>query len=123
VNLDWCAGFFDGEGSVGCWRNAPRPGSKARRLKASIGQIVRTPLDVFQTVTGLGKVRGPYYNKSNGSTSYQWQASDEDVLKLAELLRDRVVLKRRQFDDAIQEYREYKSSVVRGRPKSRGIPD
>lgn len=122
MNLDWCAGFFDGEGTVGLWKNrAGRASSKARRLTASVGQNVREPLDVFARVTGLGKVRGPYRNSNGGNTSYQWSVAGQDVVELMYLLYDRLVLKRGQFEDAVRQYKTYKATVVRGRPKTRGI--
>lgn len=55
-SLEWCAGFFEGEGNF-CLNNAK--GGKIY-LKLQIAQVKREPLDAFCECMGIGKVLGPY---------------------------------------------------------------
>lgn len=69
--LAWAAGFFDGEGSVGCYKNS-RPGVRARRWSVTIQQKTPPVLHRFQmAVGGLGQVGGPYKTKGRDIYTYR----------------------------------------------------
>lgn len=65
--LAWCAGFFDGEGSIGCYS----AGKDYRRLSMTASQIDVAVLHKMQSHLG-GNVRGPYPN-SGGQPNYVWE--------------------------------------------------
>jgi hypothetical protein len=73
----WAAGFFDGEGYAGitaCFNK--KRGKHYTRPVTSIAQNHREVLDRFCWIVGVGRVRGPYLNKSNGHQRkpyWQWQ--------------------------------------------------
>jgi hypothetical protein len=55
--LAWAAGFFDGEGSSGCYVRAE---TGRCYLRVALAQVEREPLDRFVAALGEGRVRGPY---------------------------------------------------------------
>lgn len=69
--LAWAAGFWDGEGSCGCYSKNDRQTRKSNRrasdtyLRASVNQTDREPLDRFLAAVGVGKLYGPYTPKKN----------------------------------------------------------
>lgn len=80
AELAWAAGFFDGEGYIGCVKHSRYKGMTYMRLSCTIAQIDRRVLDRFQAAVGVGIVRGPYTNGkttsfqySTGSTKAIWQ--------------------------------------------------
>lgn len=56
VSVEWCAGFFEGEGNFGL--NNAKGGKIYYKLQ--IAQVHREPLDAFCECMGIGKVLGPY---------------------------------------------------------------
>src|SRR5258708_1520938 len=50
--LAWAAGFYDGEGCVGCYRTGGR--AKPSSLNMSVTQKGSEPLERFQRAVGLG---------------------------------------------------------------------
>lgn len=63
----WAAGFFDGEGTAGCWNRGPQRISHYN-VQARIGQTDRVVLDRFATIVGVGKIYGPYQTKRNAAS-------------------------------------------------------
>ncbi len=116
MSLDWVAGFFDGEGSVGLWKN-----NTAKRLRAAIAQNDRKLLDEVVRITGLGRVNGPYKSTNGPNTHYRWSVDDKYVLLLYEQLSGRLLGKQEQFDKAIKEYNEYRASRICKKSKPRGV--
>jgi hypothetical protein len=66
--LAWAAGFFDGEGSIGCYRkDERRPASPMLQ----VSQVDRFVLDRFQAALGgVGGIGGPYKPKTANSSTY-----------------------------------------------------
>lgn len=54
--LAWAAGFFDGEGYIGCIKNFSRE-SSYRALRITVTQNKREPLDRFLSACGFGTIR------------------------------------------------------------------
>ena len=76
MELAWAAGFFDGEGSVGCYET--ENGSKFRSPRLNL-QVCQTSPDVlirFANAVGVGRVRGPYGPKAANSSPY-WSYGTE----------------------------------------------
>lgn len=63
-NLAWAAGFFDGEGYVGCVFRDKIKYKSTPRLILSIAQVDRIVLDKFAKIIGFGTITGPYKRKS-----------------------------------------------------------
>jgi hypothetical protein len=57
----WAAGFFDGEGTTGTYRDGSTT-TKRCRIQISASQNDREVLDRFAMIVGVGKVGGPYDN-------------------------------------------------------------
>ncbi len=85
IELAWAAGFWDGEGSCGCYRKNDGKKRKASNsyLRASVNQIDREVLDRFCEAVGLGKVYGPYVGIT---TQWAWQLHGEKVRLMFERL-------------------------------------
>jgi len=74
--LAWAAGFFDGEGSIGCYTHENGKGYRSPRLVLQIAQTDRFVLDRFQAATGVGRVSGPFKPKTKNSNPY-WRMTTE----------------------------------------------
>lgn len=72
VELAWCAGFFDGEGSTFIVRRKRITLPPRAEVKLSIGQAHPAVLERFVQYFDMGKVRGPYL--SNSLTEF-WMCS------------------------------------------------
>jgi hypothetical protein len=57
--MAWCAGLFDGEGTVGTYTNK----SGQTQIKLRIGQAHPEILERFKDNVGIGVVYGPYEYK------------------------------------------------------------
>lgn len=69
--LAWAAGFFDGEGSIGLYKN-----KRGLMLHMDIGQANPYVLEKFLSVVGLGSVTGPRPRKNpNHSPHWSWDAT------------------------------------------------
>jgi hypothetical protein len=66
--IEWAAGLFEGEGSVGAY-------SRSRSLRASLGMTDEDIVRRFRTVVGIGNVHGPRAMKTSTRPMYFWQAS------------------------------------------------
>jgi hypothetical protein len=65
--LAWAAGFYDGEGCLTSCERKDRDDPGFVRLKLSVKQVRREPLERFKAaVLGLGRVSGPYNHSSVG---------------------------------------------------------
>jgi hypothetical protein len=99
--LAWAAGFFDGEGCVGCsWR----PEKRYRNLRLSITQVDREVLDRFAEAVGVGRVLGPRIRKDpNQQPLYTYRLDRvEEIRAVREKLWPWLgTVKRLQFDGAI----------------------
>ena len=98
MELAWAAGFFDGEGSSGCYTGG---------LSVTVVQKDRRALDRFQAVMGFGKVTGPWGNGKRGYI-YRYQLSRFEHAQAAmALLWSRLgPAKREQFRLAVTKFLE-----------------
>lgn len=113
TEISWAAGFFDGEGYIGCHRVKTR--KTAKRISISIAQVDPEPLVRFKDAVGTGGMRGPYKQKNpNGSPFYQYHCGGtyKSVLKIFETIGDHLCApKYNQFIDALNEYEEYQRTT------------
>ncbi|MGH9427147.1 MAG: hypothetical protein ACRD2L_12695, partial [Terriglobia bacterium] len=100
--LAWAAGFWDGEGSCGCYQKNDGRTRKASNfyLRAAISQKDREVLDRFRAAVELGKVYGPY---SKGTTPWSWQVAGKQVHHLFGKLSDLLSGPKRNQYIAVQE--------------------
>jgi hypothetical protein len=108
INLAWCAGFFDGEGHVSYHRGYPSPvsGKVSAQLYAAISQASTNieVLEFFQTVTCLGKIKGPY-KMPNGNPQHRLLFGVNEVGPLFTLLRPYLKLEKTiDFQRALKGY-------------------
>jgi hypothetical protein len=123
--LNWAAGFFDGEGCIGTYKE------KARycRLYLSISQIKWETLERFRRATGNhNKVRGPYdpnnspsrkrqqaaaVNPRKSKPYYSYTAQGGVAVAVFNTLRPYLSpFKRADGDDAIAEFRAYREKLL-----------
>ena len=71
ADINWVAGFLEGEGSFGVAYHKKRSPTHMKTSVASAAQKQRQPLDKLQSLVG-GKVYGP---RANGM--HQWRATAE----------------------------------------------
>jgi hypothetical protein len=110
TELAWAAGFFDGEGSVGCMTRQ-RGAARYLCIQAQIAQVDRRVLDRFKRAVSAGKVNGPYARKSpKHKAIYRWGTSQfkevEDIFALLDPHLSPV--KRKQFRRGLSAARAYR---------------
>lgn len=90
TDIAWCAGFFDGEGHVSYRRNYVSKTSNqvSGTLHASIPQASENieVLEFFQSVTGFGRIKGPY-PMPNGKPQHRLLYGVNEVMNLFILLK------------------------------------
>lgn len=75
----WAAGFFDGEGSTGCYL---QPDKRYKRICMSVTQIHKDTLQRFQKAVHRGIIVGPYIRKNkNASPQYSWRCDKYEDIK------------------------------------------
>lgn len=108
TDVAWCAGFFDGEGHVSYRRGYPSSvsGLVTGTLMCSVPQNTENieVLQFFQSVVGLGKIKGPYASKK-GKTQHRLIFATLEIEKLIGILRPYLKSeKTRDFQTAIMAY-------------------
>jgi hypothetical protein len=68
--LAWAAGFFDGEGSIGCYITSNGKSYRSPRLMIQIAQTDPEVLERFRDSVGVGRVTGPFSPKTEKSREY-----------------------------------------------------
>jgi len=108
TDVAWCAGFFDGEGSVKYYRQVPDKSTRrvGRVILCSVSQNSDNieVLEFFQSVVGFGKILGPYPTES-GNTKHVVSYGIDEVLDLLIVLKS--YLKTRKtldFQSALASY-------------------
>lgn len=107
TDLAWAAGFFDGEGWIGC--NTYKRTSRALQIRAQISQKDRRVLDRFAAALGVGKVYGPYtHGRGAAELRYSYSANGRPAVThiIAELWPYLGDVKREQAMLALARYDE-----------------
>ena len=109
--LAWAAGFFDGEGHVGCCIHRSKTQNDFKRLTLTIAQVDRQVLDRFQQAVGVGTVNGPYEHGKNRTRYFIYQGSTTShVLEIHKLLEPFLsTVKQEQFINALAEFSEFRT--------------
>lgn len=99
VDLAYCAGFFDGEGSV--LIREKRKGDRVHHgVQASIQQNDPYVLAFFRDVVNVGNVTS--YVGASGNRIWRWQTSGKDAGLAMELLLPHLKLKKEEARIAIE---------------------
>lgn len=108
VSLEWCAGFFEGEGNATVRNHTKTNGRLVYPcLCLQVAQVHRDPLDALCEVLG-GKVRGPYGPYSTTKQAYyQWNITGLASIPVAEKLIPLMLQKGIQVQIALDKYKEY----------------
>lgn len=113
--LAWAAGFFDGEGTFGCYKNYKH----YVVIRASIPQDDYDPLERFQkAVRGLGTIHG---SRRSGRLIFEWKAqSFEEVQAIIALLWKYLCEpKRKQAVKTLLDYRASRVYILQTNKASR----
>jgi len=104
VDAAWAAGFFDGEGSVGCYQCG-----KYWRLSVSISQAHPYVLERFRKIALDGEISGPYNNGEGKSQVYHYKINiGVGVIELFKFLEPFLSpVKKKQFKQAISTYEQH----------------
>lgn len=125
--LAWAAGFFDGEGHIGCTNNRNKKLNRVyRHLHIQIVQTNREVLERLQNALPFGALYGPYReNRLNHKSYWQWHVdSYEAVQQVVCALWPRLSRpKKEQAKAALFTYREYLTQPrLKPGPKQKGEP-
>lgn len=100
-SVEWCAGFFEGEGNFGI-NNAK--GGKSY-LKLQIAQVHREPLDAFCECMNVGKVLGPYGPyQTNKQPYYQYTLYGEPAKMVAQRMLPFLFAKADQIEKVLAQH-------------------
>lgn len=114
ADIGWLAGFWEGEGFAGCYRNR-RKDSRNKNiiryfyvLKVAICQRQKEPLVHCKKLLGYGSFfrgRGGYKN----SFLWTWSAGQKGARKFLKLIRPYVInpYKQNQIDKALRKDKKY----------------
>ena len=104
----WAAGFFDGEGYVGC--NLRWAGKKRyRRIDVQVTQNDPEVLERFRAAVGAGKVYGPYHTPKRANPMWKYGiGSAEGVRHVLEVLRPYLSsIKTKQAEEALLRFSDW----------------
>jgi hypothetical protein len=103
LDISYVAGFFDGEGSVGIYKNGQGQG---RTLRVQIVQNCCIPVDnmLREWAEEWGASMTVMVNKSRKSQAWNWQISGEKAVIFLQAIRPHLHLKKDQVDLAIDWY-------------------
>lgn len=103
MNIDYIAGFFDGEGSFGLY-------GKIKRPKVSITQTDFDILEKIRIFLGMGQVYKLSKRKDNWKDSWIFTITNrEDCLKFVKLIKPHLLLERKikKAEEIIDELENY----------------
>lgn len=115
TELAWAAGFFDGEGTAGCYlHNKSKLSVQDERYCArmTIGQSDPEVLIRFQSAVGVGNVRGPYKYAYNKTPLWCWSLAKIGEIKIASgaIFPYLSSIKQQQLTQAIEDFEYWKET-------------
>lgn len=114
IELAWAAGFFDGEGYIGCKADGS--------VRLSIDQIHKTPLERFQKAVELGSIIGPNPPSGIGKNwQYDFELNCQKAITAFRLIEPYLCeIKLEQGLDAIIKSEIIKASKPNNQPYEHG---
>jgi len=124
-SLDYLAGFFDGEGSIFIAKiNNKKSGNIWYRLSVSCGNSDKRPIDMLRTFNPHLKLF--IYRSGRKETykpAYQWLATGNTALNFLKVIKNKLIIKRKQALLGI-EFQEWRNSLRNtGKPREKSILD
>jgi hypothetical protein len=111
VSIEYIAGFFDGEGSIGIYSRKDRTGGFC--LTTQLTQNVSN--EVIQIIFSLQHTYGgnvSYQKTLSGNTKVNWQLSSNKAMEFLKVIEPHLILKREQALIAIN-FQENRQPVTR----------
>lgn len=101
ATLAWCAGFFDGEGSIGIAR---RLGGRSHVLRVSMAQSVERPITLFRESFGGWAYSHEGKRTPNQRPYWFWYAEARAAAAMLRAIRPHLIVKADQSDIALEFY-------------------
>lgn len=84
IDRAYCAGLFEGEGSIfSSYRASTNGTSTQRSIVLTISMSDRFPLDLFGDAIGAGSLRGPYSTKGGTKPMYEYRVGRFEIVQFA----------------------------------------
>ena len=97
-DISWIAGFFEGEGSVGCYKRTDKRGSKVYHsyaFKVCIAQKEHDVLLWIKDLLGYGSLNHRQNKSSYGQDLWIWEAHNNQALQFLEMIKPYMRTKRK----------------------------
>lgn len=125
INLDYLAGFFDGEGSIFIAKvNNKKSGNVWYRLSVSCGNSDRRPIDELRKFNP--HLKSYVYRPGRKATykpCYQWLSTGNTALSFLKTIEKHLIVKREQAKIAI-EFQEWRNKQGNpGKPRTKEMLD
>lgn len=102
-SIEWCAGFFEGEGNF----RVNKAKGRKNYPHLQLAQVHREPLDAFQECFQVGKVHGPYGPYStNKQPYYQFVIYGDEAIDVANAMLPYLFQKKKQIEEALIYYEQ-----------------
>lgn len=103
---EWIAGFFDGEGSIGIYRNGQRTFHLRTQITQNASAATKEVLSALQNRFGgnLARMRGDIYR---GKMAFNWQLNGNVAAAFLGVVLPHLRLKREQAEVAIAWQRQH----------------
>ncbi|MGH7791686.1 MAG: hypothetical protein ACREOB_05150 [Thermodesulfobacteriota bacterium] len=120
--IGYCAGLYEGEGTVGCYSNTLKAGTKnglsrygkqryrkkdldQTKISLRIGMTDLTPLELFRDTMDSGSIRGPYSYRDKKLIYVYSVRKFEDVQYIIAVLWPYLSERRRQqYTDGVKKF-------------------
>lgn len=108
TDIAWAAGFYDGEGTAGCYPNKDKiSGRTYHKITMSVSQCDTGVLVKFLSAVNVGNIYGPFHTKNpKRSNLWQWRVTNlEDIQQAYDLLEPYIgTIKKAQLLKAMQDF-------------------
>jgi hypothetical protein len=100
-NIAWCAGLFDGEGSVGIHKARPivvASGTRSIRytLDLNLTMVHKPSVERFKALLGVGNIKKKIPGKNSRRVSWHWRVQGFAAAGVVETLLPYLVTKREE---------------------------
>lgn len=97
VDINWAAGFFDGEGTFQIAKDVRSRGGYHARMR--VGGCHRGAIERFSSIMGLGNVVRENTPASNSNfKQFRWSTSGQNAVRCAKVLREFLTVKRKECE-------------------------
>lgn len=82
--LGWLVGIFEGEGTISVI--APKKDTHSARVSCTVSMTDEDVIQKFRTLSGVGRMYGPYKHAGNRKPYWQWHAHGRVAQRFLELV-------------------------------------